>query len=101
MWNRFNKVYLSFRRLKGRPDVRQLGVTVQRPNAETAEASTCSGPLTTPGAAALEACQERHTVSKALRKSEPETPSPAGGRAGPSERFIEGHKLPMSPAGKG
>ncbi|CAL8379025.1 unnamed protein product [Arctogadus glacialis] len=33
LWNRFNKVDLSFRRLKGRPDVRQLGVTVQRPNA--------------------------------------------------------------------
>ncbi|CAL8380354.1 unnamed protein product [Gadus morhua 'NCC'] len=33
MWNRFNKVDLSFRRLKGRPDVRQLCVTVQRPNA--------------------------------------------------------------------
>ncbi|CAL8296689.1 unnamed protein product [Arctogadus glacialis] len=30
---RFNKVDLSFRRLKGRPDVRQLGVMVQRPNA--------------------------------------------------------------------
>ena len=29
------------------------------------------------------------------------TPSPAGGRAGPSEGFIEGHKLPMTPAGKG
>ncbi|CAL8261227.1 unnamed protein product [Arctogadus glacialis] len=27
------EVDLSFRRLKGRPDVRQLGVTVQRPNA--------------------------------------------------------------------
>ncbi|CAL8402400.1 unnamed protein product [Arctogadus glacialis] len=33
LWNRFNKVDLSFRRLKGRPDVRQLGVMVQRPNA--------------------------------------------------------------------
>ncbi|CAL8404233.1 unnamed protein product [Boreogadus saida] len=33
LWNRFNKVDLSFRRLKGRPDVWQLGVTVQRPNA--------------------------------------------------------------------
>ncbi|CAL8319975.1 unnamed protein product [Arctogadus glacialis] len=29
----FNKVDLSFRRLNGRPDVRQLGVMVQRPNA--------------------------------------------------------------------
>ncbi|CAL8394454.1 unnamed protein product [Arctogadus glacialis] len=30
---KFNKVDLSFRRLKGRPDVWQLGVMVQRPNA--------------------------------------------------------------------
>ncbi|CAL8404185.1 unnamed protein product [Boreogadus saida] len=33
LWNRFNKVDLSFRRLNGRPDVWQLGVMVQIPNA--------------------------------------------------------------------
>ncbi|CAL8307146.1 unnamed protein product [Boreogadus saida] len=44
MWNRINKVYLSFRRLKGRPDVRQLGVTVQRPNAALNYTSVCYSP---------------------------------------------------------
>ncbi|CAL8380362.1 unnamed protein product [Gadus morhua 'NCC'] len=34
MWNRFNEVDLYFRRLKARPDVRQLCVMVQRPNAD-------------------------------------------------------------------
>ncbi|CAL8236011.1 unnamed protein product, partial [Arctogadus glacialis] len=50
-----------------------------------------------PGAIHSKALRKVHPL-EAVMTSEPENPSPVGGRPSPSERFFEGHKLPMSPA---